>query len=310
MLNLSASKSTVYLLIALSLVLVSLTSVNLVLANAESTKTVVITTPPPSNFVEAFKIVEHYRDKHLIEKLKEALYLLKHGDTNDFNNVLNEIYNEVNNIGKQENNEQYKLIVLAIIILAIPTTYYLLPYIWLKLNRNKIVKLKTSNKTHHGEEYSVVLGLIIGATIILSIFIIVQVFYPPRFQGFDELALVDENGRLLVIKEPLEIISGDKLSLNIYLGNMRDIPRLYMIKTLVEYQFNTSKPRLKEYNNYYTLLAPHESTILNVSIPIESEGLHKVIVKLYAYNTSLNEYTYTNAFVQVLVLSRPIIPSR
>ncbi len=270
--------------------------------NMDGNINLILHKPPPKDFLAMLRLVEDKPNSVVIGILKQALEAyIKHNLTL-YHSLLTKVNTTLMEISRETTTSLYDVAICIVLVVLIIFTA---PFIWYIINKDKLVVIQHEDML--ADEKIVVIGILIGFTLATAIFLFVEQAYTPIPQGIDEIAFLDEFNRLYSQTKPIEIIAGDYVNLKIYVGNKWSIPRLYMLKVIVEYNANSSKPVNKTYDIIYLFLGPMENTTVLEAVRIDLPGIHKVIVSLYKYDTRHNEYVYTNASIQVWVKAERII---
>ncbi|WP_338602489.1 DUF1616 domain-containing protein [Sulfolobus tengchongensis] len=167
--------------------------------------------------------------------------------------------------------------------------YYLL---WFKLNRNKRITSIKSSKDSLGK------GVVLGLIVMLLIFSFgVYVLNTQSKESFSEMLLLNSNGT--IGNYPSNLVPGEIGLVYVEVQNHEGKPMLYEIKVILEE--NTTNSTLYTIfnivNNDGVWKAP-------INFSINSTGIFKIVICLYYYNITVQNFVYTNIFDQLVVSVR------
>ncbi len=167
--------------------------------------------------------------------------------------------------------------------------------IWLRLRKNYRVSTKnstTQNKTLiiTGDQ---VCAILLGLTIVIAFFA-ASSFILPKGTGeqFSELGVLGPNMKLG--DYPSEIVAGDTVNLNVYLGNQMGKPIYYTVLTKLGDNETIVNPSPIQPIQQFSRVIPNNGTwTFPVNVTLTKPGINqRIIFELWTYNETINQDQY------------------
>lgn len=258
----------------------------------------------------------------LVEKLNEAISYVRKAEGNKGFNVdalLNQAYMIVENVSKQslaveEEAERQAIIRILYMSLAgvVLATLGFLSYrygpkhfwrLWIKIRGKNKVHIRESPAPRKsmiisGEVWAVILAVMVVA----SVFSVSQLMLANRVvEPFSELGILGEKMKIGDYPETLHI--GEKAKLYIYIGNHMGKPMYYVVQVKIGDKNTPINPSpIPPVRTFEKILLHNQTYIFPLEISINETGLNKrIIVELWAYNTTTNQIEYTKLWGQIWV---------
>jgi len=174
--------------------------------------------------------------------------------------------------------------------------------VWLRLRKNYRVRTKNSTTQNKGLIITgeQVCALILGLTIIIAFFAASQ-FVLPKGTGeqFSELGILGPNMKLG--DYPSEIVAGDAVNLNAYVGNQMGKPIYYTVMVKLGDNNTIVNPANITSLQQFDKVVPNNGTwTFPVNITLTQTGLNqRIIFELWNYNETLNQNQYDQIWGQV-----------
>ena len=174
--------------------------------------------------------------------------------------------------------------------------------VWLRLRKNYRVKIKNSTTQNKaliitGDQ---VCAIILGVTIIIA-FLAAAQFVLPKGSGerYSELGILGPNMNLG--DYPTEIVAGDTVNLNVYVGNQMGKPMYYLVMIKLGNNETSVDPAPITPIQQFTSVIPNNGTwIFPVDVTLTNAGVNqRTIFELWTYNETLNQNQYNELWGQV-----------
>ena len=168
---------------------------------------------------------------------------------------------------------------------------------WLKLRKNYRVRIKNSTTQNKALIISgdQVCALILGLTIIIA-FLAASQFVLPKGTGeqFSELGILGSNMKLG--DYPSEIVAGDTVNLNVYVGNQMGKPIYYIVMTKLGNNETAVNPSPLQPLQQFSRIIPNNGTwTFPVNVTLTQPGINqRIIFELWTYNETTNQNQYNN----------------
>jgi hypothetical protein len=172
--------------------------------------------------------------------------------------------------------------------------------LWLRFRRNYHIKNKDSTLQNNGKKANktVITGeqvcaVILAATIIAAFFITVPFFLPNSTgETFSELGLLGPN--MMLSDYPSEIVAGDTVNLNVYVGNHMGQPMYYIVMVkLGDNETAVGPASVLPVQQFVSVVPNNGNWTFPVSETFTQAGLNqKMIFELWIYNETINQNQY------------------
>ena len=174
--------------------------------------------------------------------------------------------------------------------------------VWLRLRKNYRVRTKNSTTQNKGLIITgdQVCALILGLTIIIAFFAASQFVLPKgTSEQFSELGILGPNMKLG--DYPSEIVAGDTVNLNVYVGNQMGKPMYYIVMIKLGDNETAVDPAPIAPIQQFTSVIPNNGTwIFPVNVTLTHAGINqRTIFELWTYNETLNQNQYNERWGQV-----------
>ena len=174
--------------------------------------------------------------------------------------------------------------------------------VWLRLRKNYRVRVKNSTTQNKAFiiTFEQVCAVFLGLTIIIAFFAASQ-FILPKGTGeqFSELGVLGPNMKLG--DYPSEIVAGDTVNLNVYVGNQMGKPMYYIVMVKLGDNETVVGPAPVTPIQQFTSVVPNNGTwIFPVDVTLTHVGINqRTIFELWAYNETVNQNQYNELWGQV-----------
>ena len=174
--------------------------------------------------------------------------------------------------------------------------------VWLRLRKNYRVRPENSTTQNKGLIITgkQVCAVILGITIIIAFFAAAQFFLPKGTgEQFSELGILGPNMKLADF--PSEIVAGDPLDLNVYVGNQMGKPMYYVVMVKLGDNDTIVNPANITPLQQFDKVVPNNGTWnFPVTVKLTKAGLNqRLIFELWIYNETLNQNQYHERWGQV-----------
>jgi uncharacterized membrane protein len=174
--------------------------------------------------------------------------------------------------------------------------------VWLRLRKNYRVRTKNSTTQNKGLIITgeQVCAAILGVTIIIAFFAASQ-FILPKGTGeqFSELGILGPNMKLG--DYPSEIVAGDTVNLNVYVGNQMGRPIYYIVMVKLGNNDTIVNPANITSIQQYDEVVPNNGTWnFPVNAKLTQAGINqRLIFELWIYNETVNQNQYHERWGQI-----------
>ncbi len=167
--------------------------------------------------------------------------------------------------------------------------------VWLRLRKN--YRISTKNSTTQNKALIItgdqVCAIILGLTIVIAFFA-ASPFILPKGTGeqFSELGVLGLNMKLG--DYPSEIVAGDTVNLNIYVGNQMGKPIYYTVLTKLGDNETIVNPSPIQPIQQFSRVIPNNGTwTFPVNVTLTKPGINqRIIFELWTYNETINQNQY------------------